>query len=113
MLLQLLQNIHHCQYRAQLLPHMTDFLFVELVYWETISVAQQAVRSTASVSVLPLTTSLVLSALVLYEYVLTIEDERALVWQPKWTTTTVLFVLNRVLMLFAAISQLTPYSYRT
>lgn len=53
------------------------------------------------------------SVLIFYEYALTIEDERILVWQQNWTATTVLFLLNRFVMMFMAISQLLPYTYHT
>lgn len=52
--------------------------------------------------------SYILLALVFYEYLLTLEDERVLVWQRKWTGLTVLFVFNRTLVLFLAVEQVAP-----
>lgn len=49
----------------------------------------------------------------IYEYILTIDDERVLVWQRKWTWTTALFMLNRLVMVLTGISQMVPYTSYT
>ena len=43
------------------------------------------------------------SAWVIYEHILTLEDEYMFIWKRKWTGTTWLFLLNRYTLLFITI----------
>ena len=51
-----------------------------------------------------------LVALVAYEYTLTLGDEWAIIWRRKWNGSTILFFLNRYLLLFVTIAQVSPYT---
>lgn len=57
-----------------------------------------------------LTSSLHDSALVLYEYLLTVPAEVRLVWRKRWRGLTVLFILNRYTMIASAIFLVAPYT---
>ncbi|KIP01653.1 hypothetical protein PHLGIDRAFT_80288, partial [Phlebiopsis gigantea 11061_1 CR5-6] len=48
--------------------------------------------------------------LVVYEHIITIDQEAALIWRRKWTGPTVLFAINRYNLLLQAVLQLTPVS---
>ena len=45
-----------------------------------------------------------------YEHLLTLEDERRLVWRAKWTVATWIFISNRVLMMATVITYMVPLS---
>lgn len=50
------------------------------------------------------------TALVFYEYVLTSRDEARLVWQRKWTASTLLFLVNRYSMIINTVNVVVPYT---
>ena len=43
-----------------------------------------------------------------YDYLITLEDERALIWRRKWSGSTLLFLINRYVMLFTIMVYLIP-----
>ena len=47
-------------------------------------------------------------ALVVYEYVITSRQEIDLIWKRKWSIVTLLFVLNRYVLVANAIVQVAP-----
>ncbi|GJE96173.1 hypothetical protein PsYK624_123660 [Phanerochaete sordida] len=49
-----------------------------------------------------------LTALVVYEYLLTFQDEIRMIWRRKWTGATALFVANRYLLIASIILQALP-----
>ena len=49
-----------------------------------------------------------LAALVAYEHICTIDQEINLIWRRKWTGVTVLFVVNRYLLLLITILVVVP-----
>lgn len=49
-----------------------------------------------------------LTALVVYEYLLTFQDEVRMIWRRKWTAATVLFMMNRYLLIASIILQALP-----
>ena len=51
-------------------------------------------------------------ALAIYEYALTIEDERILVWSGRWTGSKILFLVNRLILLAIPFMTLTMYTSR-
>ena len=51
---------------------------------------------------------LILIALATYDYLLTIKDEKSLVWRRGWTGTTWLFLINRLLMIGNAMYDALP-----
>lgn len=50
----------------------------------------------------------VLLALVSYEYILTWQDEVGFVWQRKWSGSSVLFMVNRYLMIVNVVVLVSP-----
>ncbi|THH00151.1 hypothetical protein EW026_g2343 [Hermanssonia centrifuga] len=50
------------------------------------------------------------TALVTYEYVITIHNEITMVWRKKWTIATWLFILNRYLLIAYTLLTVVPYS---
>ena len=49
-------------------------------------------------------------ALVLYEYLLTMEDEWTVLFQRKWTGSTVLFIVNRHLTVLTVVVYVIPFT---
>lgn len=47
-------------------------------------------------------------ALVVYEYIITIDQELTLVWRRKWTLVTLLLMANRYLMIGTVIFTISP-----
>ena len=84
-------------------------MLIDAVFWGTTSLSVQVVGPSFAAS-----TSTEhhffenILVLMIYEYMLTIDDERVLVWQQKWTGTTALLVLNRLVMIMTAIWLLIP-----
>lgn len=52
---------------------------------------------------------LCLTALVLYDYIITLKHEVDLLWRKKWSIAAWIFVLNRYLLLAYAVSTVTPW----
>lgn len=50
------------------------------------------------------------TALVVYDYILTLKYEIDLLWRQKWSTAAWIFVLNRYLLLVYAVFALAPVS---
>ncbi|PSR75618.1 hypothetical protein PHLCEN_2v9019 [Hermanssonia centrifuga] len=50
------------------------------------------------------------SALVVYDYIITIDQEITLVWRRKWSLATWIFIANRYLMFANMIWSITPYT---
>ena len=46
--------------------------------------------------------------MVAYEYLFTLKDEHTVVLRKKWTATTWIFLINRYVMVFGAITELLP-----
>ena len=55
-------------------------------------------------------TQLISVALTVYEYFITLEDEFALIWQRRWSGSTLLFAATRYLLLFITLIDILPYS---
>ena len=52
-------------------------------------------------------------ALVFYEYVITLQDEIDMIWRRRWNAATVLFVVNRYLMLlYNAVGLVIPTTFK-
>ncbi|THG99238.1 hypothetical protein EW026_g3062 [Hermanssonia centrifuga] len=51
-----------------------------------------------------------MTALVAYEYVITLRQEMTMVWQRKWTLATWLFIANRYLLIGYTIWGAAPYT---
>ncbi|THG94529.1 hypothetical protein EW026_g6961 [Hermanssonia centrifuga] len=49
-----------------------------------------------------------MAALVTYEYILTMNQEVAMIWKRKWTFATWLFIMNRYIMIALAIWDISP-----
>ncbi|THG97991.1 hypothetical protein EW026_g4107 [Hermanssonia centrifuga] len=49
-----------------------------------------------------------MTALVVYEYIITVQQEVMMVWLRKWTLATWLFMINRYLMIAVVIWQVSP-----
>ena len=58
----------------------------------------------------PLVLSHLSPALMAYEYLITLADERHLIWQRKWNGSTVLFLLNRYLAVIEVIIAVAPFN---
>ncbi|THG95253.1 hypothetical protein EW026_g6366 [Hermanssonia centrifuga] len=51
-----------------------------------------------------------MTALVAYEYIITLEQERTMIWHRKWTLATWLFMINRYLLIGFIILSVAPYT---
>jgi hypothetical protein len=55
-----------------------------------------------------------LSALVFYEYIITLQDEIDMIWRKRWNAATILFMVNRYLMLlYNAVGLVIPTTLRS
>ena len=54
--------------------------------------------------------SMYATALVFYEFIITLKYEVDFVWKKRWSTATWIFVSNRYLMLVNVVSFLVPFS---
>lgn len=51
-----------------------------------------------------------MTALVFFEYLITLNDEVDLLWKRKWNAATWIFLFNRYLLIATVVSSITPYS---
>ncbi|THG95252.1 hypothetical protein EW026_g6367 [Hermanssonia centrifuga] len=51
-----------------------------------------------------------MTALVAYEHIITLEQERTMIWHRKWTLATWLFMINRYLLIGKTIWDVVPYT---
>lgn len=67
------------------------------------------VKTSSSQSQHVLTLRMCLTALVVYDYIITLKYEVDLLWRKKWSAAAWIFLLNRYLLLAYAISAVTPW----
>ena len=90
---------------CRIAPYWADWI----VWQKLIFLQASLVRNLTSFQAMEMVHSHTLrAALVTYEYLITIDQEITLIWRRKWSFVTLLYVLNRYLVLLASILQVAP-----